>query len=312
MMPIAIVAAVANTGPAKADVCSIGDVAAETILIRPRPATFYSVDALNPDVVRYRGRWLMYFSGNRLHGAYSAWRTGLATAPALMGPWRVRPGWSIPYLNGGSVVWHDRLWQAAQPSSGRGLWLLSSRDGLRWRRVLRLPFALDPYQLTADHSLQVVRGALRVWVTARHATVGLASDIAYYDLRNGRPGAPRRVLGYGRFPWAAADVGEPAVVRLPQGLGMFYSGTATVSFVGLLGFAPRSIGLAVHRRGGWQLCPAPVVAAGSPFWAHGGTATDASVIRLGRRTYVFFGAGPGLSIISDLAGAIGVRLYARR
>jgi hypothetical protein len=291
---------------AKADVCSLGRAVDERVLIRPRPGSFYSVDALNPDVVRYRGRWLMYFSGNRLHGADSAWRTGLATAPALGGPWRVRPGWSIPYLNGGSAVWRGRLWQAAQSWSDRFFWLLSSRDGLRWRRVRQLPGPLGRYSdVTVDHSLQVVPDGLRMWVAARPPTVGAGSDLAYYDLRYGNVGAPHRVLSGERFAWSVYDLGEPWIVRLPQGLGMFYNGTAAMPFA-------RSIGMAVRQPAGWRVCPVPVIAAGSPFWAVGGTVADASVVRQGRRTYVFFAAGPGLSTVSDLAAAVGVRVYQRR
>ena len=56
--------------------CDLGRPVAERILVAPRAATWYSVDALNPDVVRWRHRYWLFFSGNEARTATGgpAWR----------------------------------------------------------------------------------------------------------------------------------------------------------------------------------------------------------------------------------------------
>src|SRR3954447_12084002 len=103
------------TSPARAQVgaCRIGRVVAERALLQPRPGTFYSVDALNPDVVRKGRTYYMFFSGNNVRTFGGDWRTGVATARSPRGPFRVRPGLPGDFVNGGTAVFRRRFWQAA-------------------------------------------------------------------------------------------------------------------------------------------------------------------------------------------------------
>jgi hypothetical protein len=72
-----------NLASRKSMECSLGTQLGEgRQLLAPRAGTFYSVDALNPDVVVFHGRYLMYFSGNDRHTEAGNWRTGLVECQA--------------------------------------------------------------------------------------------------------------------------------------------------------------------------------------------------------------------------------------
>jgi hypothetical protein len=127
----AVTLLVMNPGAARAarGSCSLGRVVTERPLLLPRPNTFYSVDALNPDIVRRGRTYYLFFSGNRDHSAAGIWRTGVATARSPLGPFRVRHGLEGRFLNGGTALWHGRFWQATE-SYDYGAVLMSSADGL--------------------------------------------------------------------------------------------------------------------------------------------------------------------------------------
>src|SRR4029077_2501170 len=124
--------------------CSLGKpVGGGRLLLAPRPGTFYSVDALNPDVVAFRGHYLMYFSGNDSHTADGNWRTGLAVASSPMGPFRIRASLKGNYLNGGTAVWRGRLWHVVEDNPSIRGELANSSDGIAWRHESFLPGFAD-------------------------------------------------------------------------------------------------------------------------------------------------------------------------
>jgi hypothetical protein len=287
--------------------CRFGDPVRERSLILPRPGTFYAVDALAPDVVRWRGRYLMYFSGNATRSPLGRWQTGLAVARSPLGPFRVRRGFRLPYLNGGTVAWRGRLWQltARTDDWGQSV-LLSSRDGLQWRRVMRLPRVIGPFRVLADPSLQVVRGRLRAWLVGREPGFrfepGLGSRIVSLDLIGGRWARWRVHLYPGRFEWSSVDLGAPSAFRWQSRVGLLFTAMGATS-------RTRVTGLALRLRGHWRTCgPDPLIPAGAASWGPG-VSIDAVALPAGRRLYVYYGAGHGLSVAADLGGGIGVRVY---
>jgi hypothetical protein len=283
--------------------CDLGEPITERALLLPRPGTFYSVDALGPDVVRWRGRVLMYFSGNDLHTGHGQWHTGLAVASSPLGPFRVLPHVRLPYLNGGTVAWRGRLWQATMRTQDWGQSVLRvSGDGVRWRTVLALPRVSGPFRLLASPSLAVINGRLRVWMLARYRP-GLNSVLVTFDLRGSRWVRRRLHLRPGRFAWSQADLGEPSLFRWQGHYGLLYVGMAATTYA-------RAVGLAVPSRAGkWRACgPGPLIGASESPWG-GGVSIDPAALPIGRRLYVYYGAGPGLSVAADLGGGIGVRVY---
>ncbi|MGZ4270205.1 MAG: hypothetical protein ACXVSX_13475 [Solirubrobacteraceae bacterium] len=298
----AVVGLLASTGSGGAGCGAVAPLE-QRALLAPRAGTFYSVDALNPDVVRWGGRYLMYFSGNDTHSPAGRWRTGLAVARSPLGPFAVST-LSRPYLNGGTVAWRGRLWQATWRSSGTpdGV-LLSSPDGMHWSRVAAIPQHVGPYLLTADYSLQVVQGRLRLWAIGRTNPPALASRIFYMAWQNYRWGRPVTVAAPGRQAWNAIDLGEPKAISTDEGGGslLAYVGTATAPFV-------RSVGVGFATATGWRLCSTPLIPAGAAPWGRA-VSIDPSLLREGGRIYVYYGGGTGTRIASDLRGAIGVGVY---
>jgi hypothetical protein len=302
---IVLVATLLGVGGARAEanLCHLGRPLAERALLLPRPGSFYSIDALSPDIVKWHGRYLLYFSGNDTHGPIGRWHTGVAVSRYALGPFRVVDGFVMPFLNGGTVAWRGRLWQA----TGRS-WqypygdLLVSRDGFRWRKIAAVPQVVGPYVLTADLSLQVLGDRLRLYAIGRREGIELASRIINLDYAHGRWTNLRTLLYPGAFPWEAIDLGEPAVFTWRGQTGLLYTGTAVNN--------ARSTGLALKSRsGGWRRCsPRPLIAAGASRWGSGVSIDAVGLVdRLG--LYVYYGAGDGLSLSSDLGGGIGVRVY---
>jgi hypothetical protein len=285
--------------------CSLGHVVAERPLLLPRTGTFYSVDALNPDIVRKGRVYYLFFSGNSEHSPGGVWRTGVAIARSPLGPFRVLPTFQGRFLNGGTTVWHGRFWQATL-SYDYGNVLITSRDARRWRRVASIP-APAGWPVAADFYLQARPDRLRVFMLVRRSpTIPAGGTIAVMDWirASGRWTRFRTLLAPGVLPWDNLDLGEPALAALPGRALLLYTATAA-------GTATRTIGIARRlRTGAWQRCARkPLIGSGAPW----GTAVsiDPSVLVEGNMTYVYFGAGSGTSIAADLGGGIGVRVYRR-
>ena len=103
--------------------CSLGTQLGEgRQLLAPRPGTFYSVDVLNPDVVFFDGRYLMYFSGNDRHTQEGNWREGFAIATSPTGPFV------------SSKTWKATISTVAPRCGGAlGMWLEQSHRRLRYQ-----------------------------------------------------------------------------------------------------------------------------------------------------------------------------------
>src|SRR4051794_24691062 len=300
----AALAACLPTSAARAQVgaCRLGRVVAEQALLKPQPRTFYSVDALNPDVVRKGRTYYMFFSGNNVHTFGGDWRTGVATSRSPLGPFRVRPGFVGPFVNGGTAVWRGGFWQATY-RYGQGPVLMSSSDAMKWRVVapIRAPAG---WPLVADFYLQPLRGRLRMFMLVRRSeTIAAGGTIAVMDwvLSGRRWSGFRTLLGPGSEPWENLDLGEPAFAHAPGRDLLLYTATAA-------GDATRTIGLARRSGSRWKRCSrAPLIDTGAPWGP--AVSIDPSVLVEGRRIYVYYGAGSGRSIAADLGGAIGVRVY---
>jgi hypothetical protein len=289
---LALAAAVAVTP------CPLGHVVAERPLLRPRPATFYAVDALNPDVVRRGPRWWMFFSGNRVHTPQGDWRTAAAVSASATGPF-VPLTAPRPWFNGGTVVWRGRFWQAHERREG-GAELASSADGVHWRIRGRLP-AFGGAS-AHDLSLEAAPDRLVAYMLLRPPGNGLFGTLGRAEWRDGRWSRVATILTPSALPWEGLDLGEPAPFRAAGRHYLLYTGTAP-------GSARRSIGLAREvAPGRWVRCSRrPFISAGAS-WARA-VAIDPSPVVAGRCLYVYYGGGSGTSIASDLGGAIGVRTY---
>lgn len=299
---ICFAAAPASAAPPAA-ACDLGTVLTERTLLTPRADTFYSVDSLNPDVVKRGSTYFMFFSGNDVHTPAGDWRTGVATATRPGGPFRVRNWLRGNFLNGGTAVWRGRFWQAYSHNR-RGGELAVSSDARHWRRVSAIPdLSSRGWPVSADYFVERRRAGLRVYMLVRSSPVGLNGSLASIDWRHGRWGRFRVLLSPGRQPWENADLGEPATIGLPDRRLLLYTATASADAI-------RSIGLAVRDTdGSWARCgTSPLIAPGAAWGP--AISIDPSPLREGRRLYVYYGAGTGNSIASDLDGAIGVRVYA--
>ena len=275
-------------------------------LLRPRPRSFYSVDALNPDVVAYDGEYLMYFSGNSVPSATQPkWVTGLAVASHPMGPFRVDARFRGDYLNGGTTLWRGRLWHLVEVIPGAVSELADSVDGRTWHRVAWLPsFVSSGAQVVgADFSLVVERGELVASMFLVH-TRPLGSAFAlgrvHFDGRRWH-GFETILRRDASLPYEGYDVGEPEVFKAAAGeTAMLYGATATNNV--------RSIAMAILRHGRWVRCGnSPVIRAGAA-WAHT-IAIDPSVLRIGSVNYVYYGGASSTGFSSNLGGAIGVARF---
>jgi hypothetical protein len=264
-------------------------------VLEPRPRTFYSVDALNPDVVRWRGRYLLFFSGNRVATDAGRWATGVAAADRPEGPYRVlrRVG---DFYNGGTALWKGQLWHGASDRNGDPV-LLRSRDGLRWATVDPIPEDAAWRAITSDLYLRPSTDKLRVYFAGRPGAAGADIGTAVYA-EGGWRGfdvALKRTDG-----WDRLDLGEPAVVTLGGRDLMFYAG------LGANG-EPRHIGLAYRNGRAWRRCPGPLISAGGALYRH--NAIDPEPLVIGSRLYLFFGGGDRPSLGGDMSGRILVRVY---
>ena len=100
--------------------CAFGAPVSERVVLAPAPGTFYSVDVLNPDVVRTRHGYRLYFSGNDRRTDAGFWRTGVARSDSPTGRFRVDPGVRLRFLNGGTTRSGGRWYHAASVTAPAG------------------------------------------------------------------------------------------------------------------------------------------------------------------------------------------------
>lgn len=290
--------------------CSLGiPLGAGRLLLAPRPQTFYSVDVLNPDVVVFRRHYLMYFSGNDRDNAQGNWRTGLAVASSPLGPFRVQRSLEGNYLNGGTTVWHGRLWHVVEDNPDDRGELASSSDGIHWRHESFLP-GLKVAGVTyrgADFSLEPDGSRLGVYMLAVPPTGGIGRSLGLAFYAAGRWADFRIILSIkavAGLPWASADLGEPAAY--------YVAGKHYLLFVGLdQANLVRSIGLARESATGWSVCDVgPALPNGAPWGP--ASSIDPSPVVEGNRLYIYYGATKQNGLVANLGGAIGVRSFVER
>ena len=289
--------------------CSLGaPIGLPSLVVAPRRGTFYSVDSLNPDVVAFHGRFLMYFSGNDRRTPGGSWRTGLATSSSPNGPFRVQSSLEGNYLNGGTTLWHGRLWHLVEDNpNGRGE-LASSTNGLTWHHVAFLPHfrhAGTTYH-GADFFLEPERSGLGVYMLAVPPGDELGRSLAFVFYARGRWTDFHIVLGIravARLAWSRADLGEPAV--------FYWGGMHYLLFVGLTPITlTRSIGLARESAAGWVVCDSKPAVRNGVAWGAGSSIDPSPLIR-GNRLYLYYGATKTNGLAANLGGAILVRVYAK-
>jgi hypothetical protein len=282
-------------------ICDFGRPLQEKVILRPRPTTFYSVDVLNPDVVKSGGRYLLFFSGNRSRTAAGDWRTGLATAPRPLGPWRVDTRMHTDFLNGGTAWVAQAFYQAA--SSPRGPAVFRSVDGLRWRfwKPIPQPRGESWRRLESDFSLSRAPEGLRLFFAGRPSPSG--ADIGTARYGNGSWRDFRRIIVRTPGTWDSVDLGEPASFRARGRTYMVYSG------LGANGKA-RHVGLAYATSDGWHRCAGPFIRAGERAYPQ--NAIDPEPLVTGNRLFIFFGGGRRPSLGANMNGVIVVRSYSLR
>jgi len=275
----------------------------ERALLAPRAGTFYAKDVLNPDVVRWRNRYYMFFSGNRTPTDAGDWRTGVAVSRSPLSGFHVLPKMQAPFLNGGTRVDQGLFRQVATPSTWGPPVVYQSRNLSRWAPVAEMPV-----------------GAPGSWNAEENdPSFGPAGRNIFFAARPGPGGADlgsRRYLGYNRWGeaqmvlrrgkpgnWDAADLGEPSVFNVGKRRFMLYSALAQSGGV-------RQIGLARKTAGGWKrVGDKPLIAAGGgPGW-HGKNAIDPSSLVVGNKLYVYFAGGKTTSQGGNMSGTIGARVY---
>jgi hypothetical protein len=267
----------------------------ERVLLRPDPGTFYSVDVLNPDVIRWHGRYWMFFSGNSVRTDAGDWRTGVAVSRSPLGPFRTLP-MEEPFLNGSTRIFGNELVQVATPLSfGQPVVYSSSNLGI-WTAGSEMPagsgwdtFQSDPY---------FDRSGL-VYFAARSGPGG--ADIGSRRYSDGQWGAAKLELRRSASGWDSLDLGEPATFRVGRRQFMLYVGLSATG-------GSRQIGLAHKTADGWQRCGAkPLIKAGGSWYSK--NAIDPEPLVVGKKLYIYFGGGRTASLGGDMNGTIGERSF---
>jgi hypothetical protein len=162
--------------------------------------------------------------------------------------------------------------------------------------------------VAADFYLEARPGRLRVFMLVRRSPAAAAAGaIAVEDWvrASGVWTRFRVLLTPGVEPWENLDLGEPALVPLPGDPLLLYTATAGSTSIRTVGLARRL------RDGAWRRCSrTPLIGPGAAWGP--AVSIDPSAIVDGDLTYVYYGAGSGTSIASDLTGGIGVRVYQLR
>lgn len=271
--------------------------------------TFDSVDALNPSVVRFRGRYLNLYSG--FDGA--TWRTGVAESADGV-RWSKRPEpilqpelrWEGDYIaaNGAAVVADDRVfyWYQAGPRNRTSIGAAASSDGERWDRVAAGP-VLEP-------------GARGSWdESAVGDPYAVRCGETFYLYYLGQNGFGVQRLGLARsddgLRWVKSHLnpvlepgglgsfderglGEPAVFRSSGRWRMVYTGR-DVRETRRLGWAESDDGLRWRKTGPVQ--------AGEAEWNAQVVCDPTAVVEDGR-VRLWYGGGDVASPDENLDGAI--------
>jgi hypothetical protein len=275
--------------------CDLGQPVAQRILVAPRAGTWYSIDALNPDVVRWRHRYWLFFSGNDVHNPDGHWRTGVAVSRSPLGPFRVlKRNWE--FVNGGTLVRGGRLWQAATTPAGPAL--MRSATGLRWQTVAPVPRFPDWRAVVSDFSLRPWGDGIRAYFAGRTGPTG--ADIGAVTYRDGRWQNWLLLLSRDAVLGDGSDLGEPGVFR--------YGGRTLMVYGRMRADYVRELALAYRRNGFWQKCPRPFFTAPATGW-YRGNVIDPEPMVIGNRLYLYFGGGTSPSLGGDMDGRIGVRVY---
>lgn len=300
MAAVAVMAALPGSSPAsRSELCKLGRPVAEQVLIAPAAGTWYSVDALNPDIVRWRGRYWLFFSGNDIQNADGHWRTGVAVSKRPRGPFRVlKRNWE--FVNGGTLVRGRRLWQAATTPLGPAL-MRSDEGGLHWDLVAPVPTFPDWRAIVSDFSLQARGSAIRAYFAGRAGPTG--ADIGAVTFRDGRWSGWRMLLAREALVGDGSDLGEPAVFR--------HAGRSRLVYGRMRGDYVRELALAYREQGIWRKCPRPFFKAPRTGW-YRGNVIDPEPMVIGNRLYLYFGGGTVSSLGGAMDGRIGVRVYRLR
>ena len=271
-----------------------------------------SVDVLNPSVARWDGRYLLLYSG--FDG--ETWHTGAAWSPDGDSWDRASPEpvlspqpdtWEGDYIAAnGSLVAHGGhllYWYQAGLRNAPSIGLAQSADGVDWQRVNDAP-VFTP-------------GARGAWDEAAVADpyVVACTDVLYlFYLGQDRHGRQR--LGLARSAdgvrWQRSDrnpilelggrdafdergLGEPAVLRTPDGWRMLYTGRDSQERR-RMGWAHSQDGLRWEKRG-------PILSGQLPW--NEAVVCDATFLVEGAQLSVWYGGGSVPSPDENLSGAIG-------
>jgi hypothetical protein len=291
--------------------CSLGTQRVEERqLLAPHPRTFYSVDVLNPDVVAYRGRYFMYFSGNDRHIAKGDWRTGIAVATSPTGPFRVQGNLRANYLNGGTTVWQGLLWHLVEDKPVEGPDIRSelawSSDGIHWHHRTYLPgFTTDGVTYRgADFFLEPKGSQLGVYMLAVPPGGGIGRSLAFASYAD-EHWSDFHILvdirAVAALNWASADLGEPATFYVGKKHYLLFVGLARNDLT-------RSIGLMSELKTGWDLCSDSPATPNSAPWGPA-SSIDPSPLTVGKRLYIYYGATRTAGFPSNLGGSVVVRSF---
>jgi hypothetical protein len=294
--------------------CSLGTQLGEGHqLLAPRAGTFYSVDVLNPDVVVFHRRYLMYFSGNDRHTAAGNWRTGLAVSRSPTGPFRAQKSLLGNYLNGGTTVWQGRLWHVVEdnPANTTDIRseLSSSSDGVHWQRQAFLPgFTIKGVTYRgADFFLEPQGSRLGVYMLAVPPSGGIGRSLGFSSYADGHWSNFHIILGIhavANLPWASADLGEPATFYVGSKHYLLFVGLAQNTLI-------RSIGLARGSTYGWSVCGKTPATPNGAQWGPV-SSIDPTPLIVGNRLYLYYGATRTTGLSANLGGSVGVRVFAER
>lgn len=276
----------------------------DRVVLRPKAETFYSVDVLNPDLVRRGNRWLLFFSGNSAQHDAGEWRTGLATSHSVSGRFRVRRSALGSFFNGGTVLTGGRFLHGANLEGRIEPVLFSGRRPAAWREVSPMPFPEEWNwrRWQSDLYLDPRRDRLDIYFAGRPGPGGADLGLAHFD--QGHWWGFRQVLAREEGRWDQLDLGEPAVFRAGGNTYMLYGGLRMTG-------EPRHIGLAVKQGGRFTPCGnRPLIAAHRP-WASQ-NAIDPEPVVAGKRLHVFYGGGRRPSLGGDMHGVILHRSYRLR
>jgi hypothetical protein len=195
----------------------------ERVLLTPKAGTFYSNDVLNPDVVKRRNLYYLFFSGNQAATDAGAWHTGVAVSKNPFRDFRVLPRMQADFLNGGTRLFGKQFVQMATPPDFGQPRVYKSRDLSHWRRGAMMP-AGAPGAWNAYQSDPFYDASGLVYFASRPGPSGADIGVRRY-LGGGKWSAARRVLARGAVgTWDSLDLGEPATFRSGKQHFMLYGG----------------------------------------------------------------------------------------